>query len=148
MTDYTKGKIYKIFSGELVYIGSTIQTLNERLSCNKSQFKRNVLRGSITKLMETENYKIELLELYSCNSKQELLLREREWIEKTECVNKTMPISSPEEQRQKKIDRYKNDEEHRNKILQKNREWEATHDRKEYTKLKMRRLREKWKNKE
>jgi predicted GIY-YIG superfamily endonuclease len=41
MPDYSNGKIYKLVSDKtaMIYIGSTTQDLNERLSGHKNEFK-------------------------------------------------------------------------------------------------------------
>jgi len=96
MPDYQRGKIYKITSGELTYIGSTCEpTLAKRLANHVSGYKR-WKSGKFNKLMsfqliETENYEITLIELCPCGSKDELTARERYWIETTPCVNKVIP---------------------------------------------------------
>ena len=43
------------------------------------------------KILENNDYNIILLETVKCNSKDELLQRERYWIESTTCVNKYIP---------------------------------------------------------
>ena len=96
MPDYQKGKIYKITSGDLTYIGSTIQaTLARRLSEHVCKFKRfQDGKERITtsfQLIETGTYEITLIELYPCRSKDELHARERFHIENTVCVNKRIP---------------------------------------------------------
>ena len=94
MSGYKNGKIYKITceTGK-VYIGSTIKTLKKRLSIHKSR------NECCTK--DFINPKIELIETYPCKTKQELLWKEREWVEKSECVNVRLPITTPEERKEK-----------------------------------------------
>jgi hypothetical protein len=106
MPDYKKGKIYKIINNnnDKVYYGSTTQLLCHRLSGHISQRnKYNV--GTIKFKMSSYdildgNHKIILVENYSCNNKEELLKRERYYIEKNECVNKTIPIRTEEEKKE------------------------------------------------
>jgi hypothetical protein len=43
-------------------------------------------------ILENEDYEIILLENYPCNSKEELLAREKYWIGQMLCVNKYNPI--------------------------------------------------------
>lgn len=74
--DYQKGKIYKIWSplGELINIGSTCQTLNERFRKHKSEYK-TLNQHTVKVLFDAygvENCYIELIEDYPCNSKKEL----------------------------------------------------------------------------
>jgi hypothetical protein len=106
MNKYKEGKIYKIESNGLCYYGSTIQTLNERLSTHKKK------SGCSSKLLyETgKDIIISIVELYPCNNKEELLLRERFYIENNQCINIKCPISSKEEKKQIK---YKWTVEHR-----------------------------------
>jgi len=96
MPDYARGKIYKITSGDLTYIGSTCEpTLAKRLANHVAGYKR-WKDGSFNKLtsfqlIETGNYEITLIELCPCGSKDELTAHERYWIETIPCVNKVIP---------------------------------------------------------
>jgi hypothetical protein len=102
MPDYANGKIYKITSGDKIYIGSTCEpTLAKRLVNHVKSFKewKRGKRGSMTSfpLLETGHYEITLIELCSCGSKDELTARERYWIETVPCVNKVVPGRSHKE---------------------------------------------------
>jgi hypothetical protein len=100
MPDYSKGKVYKIVcnnTGEQ-YFGSTIQPLSTRLG----EHKRKKLCSSKL-IIERGNYEIILCELFACSSREELLMCERKWIESNDCVNKTSPIKTREEQLAYKI---------------------------------------------
>jgi hypothetical protein len=81
MKDYSKGKIYKIVdeSNEDVYIGSTIQSLDERFNGHHifTDYDKNKC-----------DCKISLIEDYPCNSKQELEQREKYFIQTNDCINK------------------------------------------------------------
>ena len=77
---YDNGKIYKItsiFTND-VYIGSTTDTLSRRLSLHKSQYRR-LKEGLKTsnmasfKILQYNDYEIELICNYPCNNKLELL---------------------------------------------------------------------------
>jgi hypothetical protein len=94
MNKYQEGKIYKIESNGLIYYGSTIQKLCNRISCH-----RRLNNRTASKILFDigKEIKISIVELYACNSKKELLFREREWIENNECINKVKPIVSKEE---------------------------------------------------
>ena len=95
MINYSNGKIYKITSihTDLVYIGSTTQLLCKRLAGHVVHYKR-YLNGKFRRVTSFEiiklgDYKIELVEKYPCNDKEELLAREGEVIKNTpNCVNK------------------------------------------------------------
>jgi len=105
MPDYQRGKIYKIISPhtDKCYVGSTTLKYLSRRLCNHVQtFKRGVYLTS-SEIMKLGDYEIVLLELYPCNSKDELHARERHYIEKLDCVNKSIPFRSKEEKIQHKI---------------------------------------------
>jgi hypothetical protein len=96
MPDYQRGKIYKITSGDLTYVGSTTEpTLARRLSQHVTHYNRwkDGKRGKITsfEVISLGNYEITLLELCPCNSRDELNARERYWVETLKCVNRCIP---------------------------------------------------------
>jgi hypothetical protein len=78
-SDYSQGKIYKIVCNKtgLIYIGSTCNTLDERLKQHEYDCKRyldkksNKFVSSIYVIISND-YKMELIENYSCNHKKEL----------------------------------------------------------------------------
>jgi len=84
MTDYSKGKIYKLTSPRCYesYIGSTVQKLNQRLSEHKY---RAMNRPSPMHLHFNElgwnSVQIKLIELHPCNSSKELRAREQYWMD-------------------------------------------------------------------
>ena len=97
MPDYSRGKIHTI--GDSNYtkccIGSTIQQLSKRMQEHRSSYKTHVddTHGcnSVFDLFDefgAENCRIELLETFACNNKEELLAREGQCIRENECVNK------------------------------------------------------------
>jgi hypothetical protein len=95
--DYSKGKIYRIVCDTtgLVYIGSTVETLSNRLSKHKNKYKC-YLKGNTNfvtsfDILKNDNYKIILINNYPCNNKEELEREERKYIESIECVNKFIP---------------------------------------------------------
>ena len=94
---YQRGRIYKIVDVgyNKCYIGSTIEKLSNRMSGHRNTFKsfsRGVRKGqSSCKLFEefgVEHCKIELIENYPCETKDELHRREGYYIQNTDCVNK------------------------------------------------------------
>jgi hypothetical protein len=94
MPDYQLGKIYKIecnVTGK-VYIGSTCEPiLARRLAGHVGHYKR-YLKGtyqyvSSFDILQNEDYHIVLLEKYPCDTKDELLARERHWCNELECIN-------------------------------------------------------------
>jgi hypothetical protein len=91
MPDYQKAKIYRIISPSknLIYYGSTTQTLSQRLTDHLKKKKYNK-GGQYTSylVLDCEDYKIELVENYPCNNKEQLFKKEGEYIKANECVNK------------------------------------------------------------
>jgi hypothetical protein len=105
---YKNGKIYKIVSDktDMIYIGSTITTLNTRLSNHK------VKNTNSKEIFEIDsNPKIILLEEYPCRNKRELETRERYYIENNDCINKNIPTRSKEESKKE----YRNNHKEYNK---------------------------------
>ena len=87
------------------FIGSTCKKLlSQRLAAHVSAFKKwkekNTNYISSIEILKENNYYIELLELVPCNSKDELLLREKNYINNNDCVNKRKPIISIEEKKE------------------------------------------------
>ena len=103
MPNYQNGKIYKIYSYENddVYYGSTVKALSLRMAHHKSQMKKykegkkNYI--SSFKILELTSAKIELVENYPCNSKEELLQREGFYIRSNDCINKVIPCRTIKE---------------------------------------------------
>ena len=100
MPDYSKAKIYKIYSdaeNSEVYYGSTIQAIHDRMSGHRCGY-RAYLKGEggycysyiLFDKYGLKNVKIELIENYSCNDKSTLLKREGEFIRLNECINKNI----------------------------------------------------------
>lgn len=95
MPDYQAGRIYAIRAPGTneVYIGSTVLPLSRRMSQHRAHFKRwKVAKDPFVtsfKILEHEEAYIELIEMFPCNSKEELNRREGEIIRATEnCVNR------------------------------------------------------------
>ncbi len=115
MSKYQSGKIYEITSesSKKRYVGSTTQKyLSSRLAEHKQDYKR-YLNGkyafvSSFDVIKEEDHIITLIESYPCNSRDELVARERYWIEKKECVNKKLPIMTIEEKKEVKAKYDKN----------------------------------------
>ncbi len=83
MNKFENGKIYKITDNttNMICVGSTCKTLKHRLKGHEYVFKcfkvgkypNNV---TVFKILENNNYKIELIKLYPCKNKQELNIEE------------------------------------------------------------------------
>jgi hypothetical protein len=94
------GKIYKLSSGGLTYYGSTEQTLNQRLSEHKCDYRR-YLKGEMHYLtsfdiIDTDDYNIELVE--EVEDLEELTKREQFYLDNYDCVNKSTAYRSKEDQ--------------------------------------------------
>ena len=103
MPNYLLSKIYKLVCDDedLIYYGSTTQLwLASRLSGHKQSYLKKEKKGVESKrLYDVGNVKIILVEKYPCETKEELLQRERWYIENNTCVNKRCPIRSEEERK-------------------------------------------------
>ena len=98
--DYANGRIYKIepiceHDENEVYYGSTCQLLCKRMDKHRSAYKcwlnNNYGKAYVFELFEkygVENCNIYLVELYPCETKEELLSREGYYIKNNMCVNK------------------------------------------------------------
>jgi len=100
MPDYNNGKVYRIVCNETgeQYIGSTTVSLSRRLAEHVYNIKRNNGCKS-SSIINRGNYQIVLVEDCPCESKEQLLRRERYYIETMVCVNKFIPLRTPKEYR-------------------------------------------------
>ena len=103
MPDYSKGKIYCITCNisNKKYYGSTCSSLMKRKD-NHIQHYKYYLKGKINfvtsfDIIKNNNFKIELIEEVNCLSKNELLIREKFFIENNDCVNKYVPLQTDHE---------------------------------------------------
>ena len=140
MNRYENGKIYKVvdLSYNECYIGSTCENLSQRMARHRQEYnrflegkRRNITVFQIFDKYGVENCKIELLENYPCNSREELMKKEGENIRNTVCVNRTIPgrtkkewrkdnpEKTTESSRQASLQRYYNN---RDEILEKRQE--------------------------
>ena len=77
-TNYSNGKIYKIIDNksDMIYVGSTCQTLHQRIQKHKSDYKSFIAgkKNNVTsfKILENNDFTIELIENYPCKNKKEL----------------------------------------------------------------------------
>lgn len=95
--NYQNGKVYGIYSSstDKIYIGSTTQPLCKRLQQHKTEAK---MYDTGTKAYKTTSYDlvkmpdcyIELIEMYPCNTREELSKREGQVIRenKDTCINR------------------------------------------------------------
>ena len=119
MLDYQRGKIYKIQCHKTgkQYIGSTTRRLLcQRLASHcESYLKHRHGYGSYTtsfEILKGGDYSISLIQCYPCSCKDELLQRERHYIERMDCVNRNIPGRTKQEYKRDKCaeTRKKNEE--------------------------------------
>lgn len=85
-SQYINGKVYKITSDQTnrIYIGSTIKSLSKRMWEHKADSKySNISSGEV---LQYNDAKIVLIELFPCKSKDELRTREQFWIEQNKAI--------------------------------------------------------------
>ena len=103
MVNYNNGKIYKIApvsGGEEgdIYVGSTTkQYLSQRMDSHRCQYKQYKLgkhhKTTSFDLFDKyglDNCQITLIESVDANSRDELIARERYYIQSQDCVNKNI----------------------------------------------------------
>jgi hypothetical protein len=87
MPIYQDGKIYRLVCNKtgLAYVGSTCETIQHRYNAHRNKYdawkagKTN--RCGSFRIVEGNDFRIELIENYPCNSKIELTQRERHWFD-------------------------------------------------------------------
>jgi len=95
MPNYLLGKIYKLESiqANKIYVGSTCEKyLSNRFSGHRRAYER-WFKGKSRyytsfEVLQNNDAKISLIEIFPCGSKKELELREAHWIQQFACVNK------------------------------------------------------------
>jgi len=120
MPNYQNGKIYKLWSPQgledEIYYGSTTLGLSKR----KTQHKTSSRKCSSSILFEKyDDVRIELIECFPCDNKEELNKKEGEYIRNNKCLNKVIPDRTNKEYREQNKERIK---EQKKEYLQKNRE--------------------------
>jgi hypothetical protein len=164
MERYQHGKIYKIvcnITGK-IYIGSTCKKLlSQRLAGHNSEFKRwkngKIHKTTSFEILEGGDYYIELIELVSCNSKDELLIKEKFHIKNNDCINKCKNLNRTEEdlkeyykeyreQNKNKIKEYREQNKDKMKEYYKNNKEKLLETQKEYTEKNKEKIKEYQKN--
>ena len=121
--DYKNGKIYQILNNvnDEVYVGSTTQQLSKRFYWHKKN--ANCKTVSKTKVVElirglgVDKFYIELIELYPCNSKEELTAKEGHYIRERGTLNMLIAGRTSKQ--------YKED--NKEHIKQTNKQWYENH---------------------
>ena len=102
MVNYQQGKIYKIVSNiddSICYVGSTCkEKLCQRMTQHRADYKKwqrgiggKVRVYDLFDKFGVDHCQILLVEIYSCNSKDELTKKEAEYIKMLSSVNVTIP---------------------------------------------------------
>lgn len=93
---YHSGKIYKLTHlDKMIYIGSTVVSLDIRLEYHKQNAKNYENKSKIYEYIKNnDNINIEIIEKYKCENKQQLDSKEGEYIMKyySEILNEKIPI--------------------------------------------------------
>jgi hypothetical protein len=128
--------IYKIVSPntDKIYIGSTTQTLHKRMQSHMSDYTQKRKSYSSSLIIAAGNATIELIEVFNCDTRKQLLQREGYYIRLyiNICVNKIIPDRSPQEYKQdnqEKIltQRKQRYETHKDQILIKEKQYRESH---------------------
>ena len=90
---YKNGKIYTIRNikdDKMVYVGSTINNINERFCRHKQSYKHNQKTSLLKYIIDNDwtDWYVELYENYPCNNRNELCRREGEIIRQIGTINK------------------------------------------------------------
>jgi hypothetical protein len=93
MVNYANSKIYKLICNKTgsMYIGSTTCKLCVRLAQHRKLYKAG-LSGTSKLVLQNGDFNIFLIEDFPCERKEQLLARERYYIETLDCVNKKVPL--------------------------------------------------------
>ena len=113
MPDYKNGRIYKILNSidDEIYVGSTTASLSRRMGKHRSDHRCNEKKQKykiythMTKV-GADNFYIELIEAYPCNSKEELDAKEGQWIRQIGTLNTIINGRTKNDVRQDNIERY------------------------------------------
>jgi len=136
MSSLIAGKIYKIVSPntDKIYIGSTTYPLHERMQRHISRYDRKKLCCTSKLIIEAGNATIELIEVFNCDNRKQLLQREGYYIRLyiNICVNKVIPDRSPQEHYQDNRDDILEQKKqfyqsHKDQILKQVKQYQDTH---------------------
>ena len=89
MPDYSKSKVYNIvcnITGQ-TYYGSTVQKISQRMNGHRNKDNECLSKP----IIERGDYHYGLVEDYKCDNLEQLLMRERYYIDNNDCVNKNVP---------------------------------------------------------
>lgn len=95
MVNYKNSKIYRLVCNTTgnQYIGCTTSSLSIRLCQHKKSYYDG--KNNLTSLiLINDNFSIILIEDYPCERKEQLLQRQRYYIETMDCVNEVSPLKT------------------------------------------------------
>ena len=123
MPDYSKSKVYNIvcnITGQ-TYYGSTVQKISQRMNGHRNKVSKCLSKP----IIERGDYHYGLVEDYKCDNLEQLLMRERYYIDNNDCVNKVVPGRTHKEwyetNKDKIIKQQKvYEEENKDKIIERN----------------------------
>jgi len=129
MPDYQNGKIYKLWSpeGDDIYIGSTTTLLSDRKAKHKHSSSNREISSKIL-FQKYNDVRIELLECFPCNNKEELIKKEGQYIRNNICVNMRVAGRTKKEWCQDNIEKHTEyqreyHKENKDMIIEKSREY-------------------------
>ena len=124
MNRFNKGKIYKItdHTNNMIYIGSTIQRLKQRLRGHERDSQHPMINCASKPIILNNEYTIDLLLDYPCETFEQLRMKEQEFINIIPCVNKSKAYTSKEDKIKNQRDYYNN---HKKDILSKKQEYDS-----------------------
>jgi len=146
MNLYKRGKVYAIICRKTGrrYIGSTCEpTLAKRMVKHVSNFKcwkEEKSRCMSYDIIKDGDYHIVLLELYPCNSRDELRMAEQKHIDACECVNKHKAFQSEEELVEYMKEYHKEHKEQKKEYCDEHKEEKKEYDKKYHQEHKQKRL--------
>ena len=111
-TDYSKGKIYCIrnYTDDDVYVGSTTQALSKRMANHREDakgYKKDRKFYSKVNTLGVEQFYIELIEDYPCETLEQLRKREGYYIREIGTLNSSIAGRSKKEWREENIEHCK-----------------------------------------
>ena len=131
MPDYKNAKIYTIrcrTDNSLIYVGSTCETLSQRLARHRKSSKLEKCKNYLIYQKINGNWSdwyIELYELYPCDTKEQLLKREGEIIRLMGNLNKNIPGRTKKEwENDNKEKRFDQQKEYNEKNKEKKQEYD------------------------
>ena len=126
MNRFAKGKIYKItdHTNNNIYVGSTIQKLKQRLRGHERDSQHPFINCASKEIILNNEYTIDLLIDYPCETFEQLRIKEQEFIDMIDCCNKSKAYVSKEEIKQNQKNYYNN---HKKDILSKKKTYDSNY---------------------